>query len=740
MKRLFPIVFAAITLCVTNVYSQNLVTNPSFETVTAEPYYGCEWYYAIGWQNPSGGSCPTNTDATPDLFSTFSTGQAVLPNSFMGTTNAHTGNRCGGIVTYHQQITNYREYFMTQLSCPLVPGQTYTVSYWTTGGNPPQYIYHTNNIGVYFSTAPLTQSGYNLINGITPQFEEASLVANTTWTQYSYTFIPNQAFSHITIGNFKDDAGTQIQSFGTNRPYAYYFFDDISVVSQNSVPLNLGPDTSYCGNFSHILSTGDPATVWSTGGTGSQITVTTPGTYWATVTSGCVTGSDTIAISLDSPPAPFALGSDTTYCGSFTQTLTVLNPNTVWSTGVTAAQITVSSGGTYSATVTNSCGSATDDIVITQNPSPVVNFGNDTTLCTGQLLLLDATNSGATYLWHDGSGAATYNITGTGVYAVTVTNNFGCSASDAIAVSYSNGPPVFTVGADTAYCGSFAHTLNAGGATAVWSTGVTAAQITVANPGLYWAAVSNGCGTKRDSVVIIQNPLPVVWLGNDTAVCTGETLLLDAVTTGATYRWSDNSTNATYNVANSGIYSVTVTDANGCTGSDSIAVNYDTQIPMVNLGPDLEVCDNKGTMLHATIRNGNYLWSTNSTDSILHIYATGNYSVTVSTGCGSATDAVNVVVHADECALLIPTAFSPNGDGANDVFRAVSRCPITRYELHVYNRWGELVFETTYPNEGWNGVFRSEPQPMEVYTYYIDYFNYCEQKMKKVTGNVTLVR
>ena len=452
----------------------------------------------------------------------------------MGTTNAHTGNRCAGIVTYHQQLSEYREYLTSQLACAMVPGVTYTISFWTTGGNPPQYIYHSNNIGLYFSTGQLTQTGYNLITGITPQLEITTLVADTVWTFYTFTYTATQAYSYMTIGNFRDDAGTLTQSFGTNRPYSYYFFDDFSVVPVGGSAVSLGNDTSYCGSFSRTLSTGDPNTLWSTGATGSQITVTTAGTYWASVSGGCVSASDTI--------------------------------------------------------------------VISQTGNAVISIGNDTTLCTSQ------------------------------------------------------------------------------------------------------------------------------------------TLLIDATTAGATYHWQDNSTNATFNVTSAGTYAVTVTNPTGCAAVGTVDVSYATQPPVVNLGPDLEICGNEGKVLHANIPNAYYVWNDNSNDSVLTVSATGTYSLTVSTGCGSGTDAVNVVVHADECALLLPTTFSPNADGANDLFRAISRCPVKRFALHVYNRWGELVFETTDAEESWNGVFRDMAQPLGVYVYYIDYFNYCEQKMKKVVGNVTLVR
>lgn len=135
-----------------------------------------------------------------------------------------------------------------------------------------------------------------------------------------------------------------------------------------------------------------------------------------------------------------------------------------------------------------------------------------------------------------------------------------------------------------------------------------------------------------------------------------------------------------------------------------------------------------------------YLWQNGSTDSVFHVTASGTYAVTVTNTCGSASDAVLEDIHADECALLIPTAFSPNGDGANDIFRAICRCPVERFDMHVYNRWGELVFETFDTSEGWDGFFNSNPQPLGVFIYYLNYFNFCEQKMKSMKGNVTLVR
>ncbi len=433
-----------------------------------------------------------------------------------------------------------------------------------------------------------------------------------------------------------------------------------------------------------------------------------------------------------------ALGNDTTYCGNFSRTLSTGNANTLWSTGVTAAQITVTAPGTYWASIINGCSAgASDTITIAQIASPVVNLGNDTSLCTGQSLQLDAGNVGSTYHWQDNSSVATYNVSTAGNYAVTVTNAAGCSASDNISVTYVTGPPVINLGNDTTYCGSFSRVLTTGSANTLWSTGVTAAQITASTPATYWAETTNACGTARDSIVFIQLPVPTVFAGNDTSICNGQTILLTAVSPSSNFLWSDGSSGSSLNVSGVGTYWVEVDEA-GCTNRDSVIVTAG-QIPVFTLGLDTTVCGDE-LILTLHVSNANYLWQNQSTDSVYHVTSSGVYSVTVSNACGSTADEVNVDIESSLCAILVPTGFSPNNDGANDVFRAISRCPVTRYSMHVFNRWGEEVYTTEDISEGWNGIFRNKEQPLGVYVYYINYFNYCEQKMKTVVGNVTLVR
>lgn len=110
--------------------------------------------------------------------------------------------------------------------------------------------------------------------------------------------------------------------------------------------------------------------------------------------------------------------------------------------------------------------------------------------------------------------------------------------------------------------------------------------------------------------------------------------------------------------------------------------------------------------------------------------------VTDAAGC-KASDTVSAYVMPDE--LLMPTGFSPNGDGVNDVFRPANK-NLKTFKLQIYNRWGELIFETANPKLGWDGVFKTHEQGMGVYVWNAEYTTVNMKKPRFVNGNVTLVR
>jgi len=139
--------------------------------------------------------------------------------------------------------------------------------------------------------------------------------------------------------------------------------------------------------------------------------------------------------------------------------------------------------------------------------------------------------------------------------------------------------------------------------------------------------------------------LPIVDLGNDTVICDEEILTLDAAVQNATYLWQDNSTNSNYDAVNVGDYSVIVTDSNGCINSDTIHVVLNP-LPYIDLGNDIEICEDDVLTLDVYLESASYLWNDNSTISSFNIDTTGFYSVilTDSNGC-SNSDTINIIIN-----------------------------------------------------------------------------------------------
>jgi hypothetical protein len=292
-----------------------------------------------------------------------------------------------------------------------------------------------------------------------------------------------------------------------------------------------------------------------------------------------------------------------------------------------------------------SCKGVRVPVVATINSVPVVSLGNDTSVCSPNTVVLDAQNAGSTYLWSNSSTGQTLTATASGTYSVVVTSANGCTASDAVAVTV-NALPVVNLGADTTRCGGSV-TLNAGntGSSYLWTNASTTQTVTASESGTYGVLVTDANGCKAsDTVIVTINSIPVVSLGNDTSVCSPNTVVLDAQNAGSTYLWSNSSTGQTLTATASGTYSVVVTSANGCTASDAVAVTVNA-LPVVSLGADTTRCGGSVT-LDAGNTGSSYLWTNASTTQTVTASASGTYGVLVTdaNGC-KASDTVVVTIN-----------------------------------------------------------------------------------------------
>lgn len=289
-----------------------------------------------------------------------------------------------------------------------------------------------------------------------------------------------------------------------------------------------------------------------------------------------------------------------------------------------------------------------------------------TTFCQGSSVTLDAGSyPGATFLWSNGATTQTTNITTSGSYSVTVWKSNGCVAtSNAITVTVNPTPtaPTISAGSSTTFCNGGSVTLTSSQATGIqWSNSAITPAITVNSSGSYDVTYTdlNGCtATSLPTVVTVNaNPAaPVISASGPTTFCTGDSVVLTSdQTTGN--MWSPNmETTQSITVDSSGTYSVTYTDANGCSATSSTTTVSESAapVPTVQVAGATALCPGETVTLTAS-SSDTYLWSPGgqTTQSIV-VSAAGAYFVTVTNSdpCNGTGASTPVVV----TALSAPTA------------------------------------------------------------------------------------
>ena len=223
-------------------------------------------------------------------------------------------------------------------------------------------------------------------------------------------------------------------------------------------------------------------------------------------------------------------------------------------------------------------------------------------------------------------------------------------------------------------------------------------------------------------------------LGNDTSICGKEGLSLRVNLVESEYLWNNGSTNDSIRADSSGLYWLQVVQ-NGCTISDSMHLTI-TPPPIPGIGRDTTICSGQSLVLDAGNQGSHFLWNTGDTIQRISVSKGGQYSVTVNRNQCLATSMVRVKA---EFCVLLPTAFSPNGDGLNDEFGILNVSGITNPDLRVYDRWGKLLFRSTAMKNKWNGKYNGKLLPIGPYVWMISYVDPTNHIVRNV-GTVMLVR
>ncbi|MBA2422788.1 MAG: PKD domain-containing protein, partial [Chitinophagales bacterium] len=376
------------------------------------------------------------------------------------------------------------------------------------------------------------------------------------------------------------------------------------------------------------------------------------------------------------------------------------------------------------------------------------------------------------YVWIDASGDtlqvnsssssdSLINIT-SGTYLVTITDSGGCVSSYNITVGSNPFNAAFTI-SPALICFndevSFTNNSEGDNLSYNWLFGDgTSSDLENAShiydaPGTYEVQLvisgQAGCiDTVTQQLQVYPNILPGFSV-SDAPYCVGNEISFTDVSVGNAGLWEwdfgDGTTSTvqnpthTYSVPDTFLVHLTVTDNFCGQGEFSTFIVVNT-IPTPQLREDTILCTNEPLILSANAAGTSYLWSTGDTSPTISVPApeeTTNYSVIVDNyGC-IGTDSVLISI---DCVFGLPSAFSPNGDGKNDLLHPLGSL-LSDYQMIIYNRWGQEVYNRRTNNllEGWDGQLNGEPQEMGVYVFIINATFVSGESFSK-TGNITLVR
>lgn len=401
----------------------------------------------------------------------------------------------------------------------------------------------------------------------------------------------------------------------------------------------------------------------------------------------------------------------------------------------------------------------------TQAESSLPNFLNDygtfvdsfrvtsSGFCVGKPVTFDYTVTGdvTALLWDFGDPASgplnnstisnpSHIFSSQGSYTIKLIKYSPCG-NDTLYKLISVGSIQLLLGNDTAICDKSTYIIApqvAGATSFLWQDGSTLPTYTASSAGLIWVQVSNstnGC-ILRDTIIITTKPLPSFDLGSDTSLCSGKTLLLSAYSPGSQYIWGDNSINPTLLVNNPGIYWVQAT-LNGCIKKDTIHISSLTN-PQFTLGPDQYLCPGLSLFLTPGLSNVIYRWQDGNTLGNYQVNTPGLYYVDVTNTCGTTRDSINILI--GNCTVRVPSAFTPNNDGLNDQFRVFGTQLISEFDLKIFDRYGQLIFQSLNKNSYWNGTFNGVEAVSGVYVYLLTYKSLGSQDKNILKGTILLIR
>lgn len=381
-------------------------------------------------------------------------------------------------------------------------------------------------------------------------------------------------------------------------------------------------------------------------------------------------------------------------------------------------------------------------------PRQVKSFNvSDTVLCTGDTLVLDISQKFSTYLWNDSTDSDSLVICSYSTVWVTILGVCD-TVSDTLSV-YFHDSLFIDLGADTSICAGDSVRLVAPEDTRTtyqWNTGDSSFAIYASSTGQYKVSAVNACGVFEDSIQVQFIPLiDSILLPEDSIHCSTDPVLLQRPDVDlVTYVWSDSTSGLSFQIDSSISLWLTAMNICGFT-TDSFTIKFVDPL-ITELGEDTVLCPGQSIQLKGQDLLATYTWSTNENTRVIQTdpETSRNYIVTIEhEGC-VRIESKNILLEDSACVLIgceldHDNVFTPNGDGLNDVFKVDPKCITSSFELSIFNRWGQLVYQGMNQQFSWDGTVNGELATEGVY-YFVLIFKDIEDELHHQGGSVILLR
>ncbi len=508
--------------------------------------------------------------------------------------------------------------------------------------------------------------------------------------------------------------------------------DQVNVTIWALPNVNAGPDQVVCENVQVTLSgSGAVNYIWDNGVLDGVPFFPPIGTTLYTVIGTDVNGcsaNDLVQVTVNPLPNVHA-GPDQFICDGTAVTLNGTGAvNYAWDNGIMNGVPFVQGVGMITYTVTgtdaNGCQN-TDQVDVTVWALPNVHAGPDQVVCDGTPVTINGTGA-VNYAWNNGAldGVPFVQPVGVVVYTVTGTDANGCQNTDQVQITV-DAYPIPTAGADQVVCENTPITLfSNGGAQLTWNNGVHNGVPFVQPVGIVQYIVYDttalGCAAS-DTVWVEVLPNPVIST-SDVEICEGESVTLFGQG-GVSYSWTNGVQNGVQFTPNqSGYYIVTGAGANGCTAQDTAYVTVN-QAPYASFTiENFHLTTVDATTGFDNLSYGAVSWEWNFGDGSglsnqfepVHTFPNdeaGEYEITLTvySAEGCPATAIKYIHVFQDYTIYVPNAFTPDGNGKNEIFKPVMEgFDEDKFTLYIFNRWGELVFESHDMTVGWDGKYAGQ--------------------------------